>query len=52
MSEGRRNNVSLLIFALLLSLLSLISSCKVLEVDISVPTQVDDLPAATPTPTW
>ena len=52
MSEGRRKIISLLIFALFLSLLSLISSCKVLEIDIGEPTQVDDHPAATPTPTW
>jgi WD40 repeat protein len=52
MSEGRRNIISLLIFALLLSLPSLISSCKVLELDIGVPTEVASHISATPTPTW
>jgi len=52
MSEGRRNIISLLIFALLLSLLSLISSCKVLELEIGVPTEVASHISATPTPTW
>ena len=52
MSEGRRNIISLLIFALLLSLPSLISSCKVLEIDIGMPTEVGSHISATPTTTW
>ncbi|MEA1977880.1 MAG: WD40 repeat domain-containing protein [Chloroflexota bacterium] len=52
MSKGRRKFISILIFALLISSLSLNSSCKVLELEIGVPTQVDDHPAVTPTPTW